>query len=70
MICPVCGQAELIADMRDQPYTYKGKTTIINNVKGEYCPACNEGILSFNEAGRVSHLQLQFNDEVNASSMD
>jgi HTH-type transcriptional regulator/antitoxin MqsA len=69
MKCPECGQAELIADMRDQPYTYKGKATIINHVRGEYCPACNEAVLRMDEARRVMQLQTLFNNEVNASSM-
>ena len=28
MKCPVCGAAELVHDVRDIPYTYKGKTTM------------------------------------------
>ena len=40
MKCPVCGAAELIPDVRDLPYTYKGETTLIPAVTGEFCPAC------------------------------
>ena len=29
MKCPVCGEAELLHDIRDLPYTYKGETTLI-----------------------------------------
>jgi HTH-type transcriptional regulator/antitoxin MqsA len=39
MKCPVCGGAELIPDTRDLPYTYKGETTTIPAVTGEFCPA-------------------------------
>jgi len=30
----MCGAAELIPDVRDLPYTYKGETTIISEVTG------------------------------------
>ena len=40
MKCPACGAAELIHDTRDLPYTYKGETTIIASVAGNFCPAC------------------------------
>ena len=37
MKCPVCGAAELIHDTRDLPYTYKGETTVIAAVTGDFC---------------------------------
>ena len=45
MKCPICGSAELIHQVRDIPYTYKGESTLIRNVQGDFCPACSEGIL-------------------------
>ena len=53
MKCPVCGTAELIADTRDLPYTYKGETTTILAVTGEFCPACAESILDGAESERA-----------------
>ncbi len=46
MKCPVCGAAELIHDTRDLPYTYKGETTVIAAVTGDFCPACAESVLT------------------------
>lgn len=66
MKCPICGGAELIADVRDHLYTYKSETTIIHHVEGDYCSACNESILNANESRRVMALQLAFNKEINA----
>lgn len=68
MICPVCGEGELVHDVRDLPYAYKGVATIIANVSGDYCPACSESILNADESRRVMDLQLAFNKQVNASS--
>jgi HTH-type transcriptional regulator/antitoxin MqsA len=52
------------------PYTYKGETTLIPTVKGEYCPSCGEVVLDARESARVSQLMLDFNKQVNASTVD
>ncbi|MGM8063378.1 type II toxin-antitoxin system MqsA family antitoxin [Vogesella indigofera] len=53
MKCPVCCMAELIHDTRDLPYTYKGETTVIRAVTGDFCPNCSESILGKVESNRV-----------------
>ena len=70
MRCPICEQAELVADTRDLPYTYKGESTTIPGVIGEFCPACGEAILDASESARASALMLEFNRQVNASIVD
>jgi HTH-type transcriptional regulator / antitoxin MqsA len=67
MKCPICGNAELVHDIRDIPYTYKGETTVIPAVAGDFCPACGEVVLTMAESMRVSRLMLEFNKQVNAS---
>lgn len=67
MKCPACASARLIRETRSLPYTYKGESTRIPNVNGQYCPACGESILDATEAARVSAAMLDFNKEVNAS---
>lgn len=70
MKCPICGAAELIRDTRDVPYIYKGETTVLPGVKGDFCPACDEYILDVDESRRVSGLMLAFNKQVNGSFID
>ncbi|MBH2009596.1 type II toxin-antitoxin system MqsA family antitoxin [Polaromonas sp.] len=70
MKCPCCGAAELIHDTRDMPYTYKGETTTIPEVTGDFCPACAEVILDREHGDRHSELMLQFNKQVNAAYVD
>ncbi|NWE69522.1 type II toxin-antitoxin system MqsA family antitoxin [Pseudomonas gingeri] len=70
MKCPVCTTAELVRDTRDMPYTYKGESTFIAAVTGDYCPACGESLLDAAESSRVSTAMLQFNKQVNASIVD
>ena len=70
MKCPVCGAAKLIQDTRDLPYTYKGETTIITAVTGDFCPACAESILDAAESNRVMHEMRAFSRQVNAAIVD
>ena len=70
MRCPICGAADLIHDTRDLPYIYKGESTVIPAVTGEFCPACGEGVLNREEGNRYSELIGAFNKEINASIVD
>lgn len=70
MKCPSCGERKLVRDTRDIPYIYKGETTTIRAVRGEFCPACGESVLATSEASRVSGVMLEFNKQVNASVVD
>ncbi|TNC99830.1 MAG: hypothetical protein FD121_56 [Gallionellaceae bacterium] len=70
MKCPTCSKANLVRDARDMPYAYKGESTMIPAVQGDYCPACGEVVLDANESTRTSALMLEFNKQVNASIVD
>jgi HTH-type transcriptional regulator/antitoxin MqsA len=70
MKCPACGAAKLVHDTRDMPYTYKGETTVIPAVAGDYCPACGEAVLDAEASARVSATMLEFNKQVNATIVD
>jgi HTH-type transcriptional regulator / antitoxin MqsA len=66
MKCPDCMMADLVSDVRDLPYTYKGKSTSIPMVQGDFCPACGETLLDTAESARVSAAMLEFNHQVDA----
>lgn len=70
MKCPVCGAAELLHDTRDLPYTYKGETTIISAVTGDFCPACTESVLDAVQSDRVMREMRAFSKQVNAAIVD
>ena len=70
MRCPSCAGANLVRDTRDIAYTYKGETTTIPAVRGDFCPACRESVLAAAESSRVSAAMLEFNKQVNASIVD
>lgn len=64
MKCPCCGAAELINDSRDLSYTYKGQTTYIPAVAGDFCPACGEVVLNREQGDRYSELVGAFQRQV------
>ena len=70
MRCPACAKADLVRDTRDFAYTYKGESTTIPDVTGDYCPACGEVVLDAGESRRTSMAMLEFNQQVNASIVD
>ena len=70
MKCPSCAAAELLHDTRDMPYIYKGESTLIPGVTGDFCPACDESILNAVESRRTMNYMLDFNKQVNASIVD
>lgn len=70
MKCPVCGATELVRDTRDMPYTYKGESTVIPALTGDYCPACAEVVLDMEEAERFGQQIREFNKQVNAAIVD
>lgn len=66
MKCPVCGAAQLEHDVRDVPYTYKGRTTVIPQLEADFCPACNESIIAPDEGRRMMELIREFHRQVNS----
>ncbi len=70
MKCPSCGAAELVHDTRDVTYTYKGQTTGIPGVEGNFCPACSEIIMDHINGDRYMELIKQFQRQVNAAYVD
>lgn len=70
MKCVICGKAEMVRDTRDISHTYKGQTTTIPNVSGEFCTACNESLHNVEESEYLNAAMLAFNKEVNGATVD
>ena len=68
--CPSGEAAKRVHDTRDLPYTYKGESTILPQVTGEFCLACDESILDASESRRTMELMSAFSKQVNASFVD
>ena len=70
MLCPACGAAELVRDSRDMPFTYRGESTTVPAVAGDFCPACAEVVLDMAEADRYGGAISAFRKEVIAATVD
>jgi HTH-type transcriptional regulator/antitoxin MqsA len=68
MKCPACETGNLVAAVRDVPYAYKGKKTVVKAVEGRFCdnPKCREVVMDMDESVRTSKQMLEFNKRVNA----
>ncbi len=70
MKCPSCGAARMMRDTRDVPYVYKGESTRIPAVTGDFCSACGEILLDQEQGDRYSEWIGQFQRQVNAAYID
>lgn len=70
MKCPACGVAGLVHDTRDTPYVYKGESSTLPAVNGDFCPACGDAVLDAKESRRVNIMVREFNQQVNAAIVD
>jgi HTH-type transcriptional regulator / antitoxin MqsA len=70
MKCPSCGMADLVHNVRDMPYIYKGEATVFAQVAGEYCPACGEGVFDAATSRVISADMKAFGKQVNAAIVD
>ena len=67
MKCPVCGATELTHDTRDLSYAYKGETTVISAVRGDFCRVCSESILDSVESDRVMQHMRTFSKQTDTA---
>jgi HTH-type transcriptional regulator/antitoxin MqsA len=44
MKCPACGNSELVAKIQDETLSYGGQSLTLHSMKGNFCPACGDGI--------------------------
>lgn len=58
MRCPACAKADLVRDTRDLGYNYKGESTTIPDVTGDYCPAC--GVVVLDAGARLDSRRAVF----------
>jgi HTH-type transcriptional regulator / antitoxin MqsA len=44
MKCPACGNAEMAVKIKEETLSYCGKSLTLHEMKGDFCPACGEGL--------------------------
>ena len=70
MKCPSCGASKMVRATRDVAYVYKGESTRIPAVTGDFCSACGEILLDQEQGDRYSEWIGQFQRQVNAAYVD
>lgn len=67
MNCPTCSIGRLVEAVRDVPYHYKGRQTVLRAVKGKFCDnrKCREVVMDKEESARTSREMLELNKKVN-----
>ena len=70
MQCISCMNGRMKLATRDVPYSYKGQTTTLKNVTGQFCSHCDEYILDATESKRTMDAMLAFHKSVNAVTVD
>ena len=68
--CPVCGGGYLHHETRNLPYEYKGHSTVLRDISGEFCDACEEIIFTPEESNAFSVAANAFRTEVNSQNFD
>lgn len=44
MKCPACGNLEMETIIKDETLSYGGQSMTLHSMKGDFCPACGEGV--------------------------
>lgn len=44
MKCPACGNPEMVTKIQDETLAYEGQSLTLHSMKGDFCPACGEGV--------------------------
>jgi HTH-type transcriptional regulator / antitoxin MqsA len=70
MRCPTCGKGKMVHDTRDVSYTYKGESTVLPAITGDFCTACDEILLDRDGSDRYGDLIEAFQKQVNAAYVD
>ncbi|WP_082727504.1 type II toxin-antitoxin system MqsA family antitoxin [Burkholderia sp. MSMB2157WGS] len=60
MICPACGASELTRDTRNVSFSYKGRTTVILGLTGDFCEKCGDSLLVKTDGDRFVEEALRF----------
>ncbi|QBE63171.1 type II TA system antitoxin MqsA family protein [Pseudoduganella lutea] len=68
--CPECGTPSPVHEVRDVSYTYKGRSTVIEGLEGDYCGACGEAVFTRKDGDRYSTAIAEFARKINGEVVD
>ena len=44
MKCPACGNLETVTRVQEETLSYAGQSLTLHSMRGDFCPACGEGV--------------------------
>ncbi len=57
MQCPACGYPKMEKKNKDETLSYSGQSVTVENLSGEFCPDCGEGIWDSESNQRLDEAQ-------------
>ena len=64
MLCPQCGGAEMVCGEKDVPYSWRGKKTVLRQIKALHCPKCGESVMDRQESAAYLAKVVEFKKTV------
>ncbi|AFM25798.1 type II toxin-antitoxin system MqsA family antitoxin [Desulfomonile tiedjei] len=64
MRCPSCGHPEMVTRICDEILSYGGKSVILHEMKGDFCPECGEGVWAVESYRRFTEEQSKLLDNL------
>ena len=68
MQCPACSHPEMEEKNQDETLSYSGQSVTVQNLRGEFCPACGEGVWDSESNRRLDEAQTAFMNAVRAEA--
>jgi HTH-type transcriptional regulator/antitoxin MqsA len=68
MQCPSCGYFEIEEQKRDEILTYAGNSVTITDLKGHFCPACDDGVWDSESNKRLDEAQTALIDKIRSKA--
>lgn len=64
MKCPQCGGAEMEQDVKDIPYSWRGKKTLLQQIRALHCPKCGETVMDKAESAEYMAKVVEFKNSI------
>ena len=66
MQCPACSHPEMEEKNQDETLSYSGQSVTVQNLRGEFCPVCGEGVWDSESNRRLDEAQTALMNAVRA----
>ena len=66
MRCPSCGHPEMVTKICDEILSYGGKSVVLHEMKGDFCPECGEGVWDPESYRRYTEEQAKLLDSLSS----